>query len=106
MKEYICKKKWIKKKWKDLDILIIDEISMMTPELFDKLEEVARLVLHSSKRFGNIQLILSGDFLQLPAIGTEKYCFDSDAWHNCIDHVVYLDNIIRQFLFIFNKLFF
>jgi ATP-dependent DNA helicase PIF1 len=35
---------WLKKRWLKLECLIIDEISMMSPDLFDKLEEIARII--------------------------------------------------------------
>jgi intein/homing endonuclease len=58
----ILKKPYLRKRWKDLEVLIIDEVSMLTPILFDKLEEIARTVRRSDKPFGGIQLILTGDF--------------------------------------------
>lgn len=58
----ISKRSYLRKKWKDLEVLIIDEVSMLSPILFDKLEEIARNVRHNPKPFGGIQLILSGDF--------------------------------------------
>ena len=51
-----------KRRWRELDVLIIDEISMMPPDLFDKLEEVARHVRNTKKVFGGIQLVICGDF--------------------------------------------
>ena len=63
-----------KTRWLKLETLIIDEVSMMSPELFDKLELMARLIRKSknvletseddnyNKPFGGIQLVLSGDF--------------------------------------------
>ena len=64
--------------WKKCRTLIIDEISMVDADYFDKLEAVARAVRKSSKPFGGIQLVLCGDFLQLPPVskdGNKKYCF-------------------------------
>ena len=51
-----------KMNWKRMDMLIIDEISMLNPDLFDKLEEIARLIKKNDKPFGGIRLLLSGDF--------------------------------------------
>ena len=64
----IKKKRYLKDRWMQVEILIIDEISMMSPVLFDKLEKVARMVRRSTERFGGIQLIITGDFLQLPCV--------------------------------------
>lgn len=97
-----------KRKWTDLDVLIIDEVSMLSPELFDKLEKVAGIVRKRNrllanapsikeKPFGGIQLILCGDFLQLPVVnGNDSFCFEAEKWKECIQRVVYLNEIVRQ----------
>jgi ATP-dependent DNA helicase PIF1 len=85
-----------KKKWTDLDVLIIDEISMLSPELFDKLERLARLVRKIDKPFGGIQLVLTGDMLQLPCVESEDFCFEAKSWNKCIDNIIYLKEIFRQ----------
>ena len=98
--ENICTKifsrSFLYKRWKDLEVLVIDEISMLSPILFDKLEEVARTVRHNEEPFGGIQLILSGDFCQLPCIKSDNFCFEANSWTKCIDHTVYLTEIMRQ----------
>ena len=98
----IVKKKFLRDKWNAIDTLIIDEISMLTADLFDKLEELARRIRKSDLPFGGIQLILSGDFCQLPPIGvssdTEYFCFEAFGWRDCIplESVMMLKTIIRQ----------
>lgn len=71
--------------WRKCQCLIIDEISMIDGEFFDKLETVARAVRKSRKPFGGIQLVVCGDFLQLPPVardGEEKsFCFQ--VLHSC-----------------------
>lgn len=47
------------------DILIIDEISMLSAELFEKINIICQKIRKSSKLFGGIQLVLTGDFYQL-----------------------------------------
>ena len=64
--------------WKKCQCLIIDEISMIDADYFDKLEAVACAVRKSKQPFGGIQLVLCGDFFQLPPVtkeGEKKYCF-------------------------------
>jgi ATP-dependent DNA helicase PIF1 len=92
----ILEKSWLKKKWKDLEVLIIDEVSMMNPELFDKLEKVARIIKNSNKPFGGIQLILSGDLLQLGSVDSEEFIFEAKSWDKCIEKTIYLTENIRQ----------
>ena len=84
------------KRWRELQVLIIDEISMLDPELFDKLENLARLVRKNERPFGGIQLVLTGDFLQLPAVSSDEFCFQSKSWKSCVDEVVYLTENFRQ----------
>jgi ATP-dependent DNA helicase PIF1 len=81
--------------WKLLQILIIDEVSMLSVELFDKLERIARIFRENENPFGGIHLVLSGDFLQLPCIGGE-FCFKSAKWKSCIPKVICFDEILRQ----------
>ncbi len=66
-------------KWLLIDILIIDEISMVGGGFLDKLDYVAQRIRRNKLPFGGIQLILSGDFLQLPPI-KEKWAFQSVLW--------------------------
>ena len=92
----ILSKSYLKKRWKNLSTLIIDEISMMDPDLFDKIEEIARKIRNSEEPFGGIQLILSGDFCQLPVVKKKEYCFEAKSWNNCVKNIVCFDEIIRQ----------
>lgn len=79
-----------KRAWIDLEFLIIDEISMLSAELLDKLEYIARHVRNCDKPFGGVQLLFSGDFLQLPTINGE-FCFKAICWEklNLIPFVLY-----------------
>jgi ATP-dependent DNA helicase PIF1 len=94
----IKKKRDIYRKWLSLDVLIIDEISMLNPLLFDKIEYLARIIRGNSKPFGGIQLILSGDFFQLPCVNSDDFCFEAKSWNSCIqkENYVYLNENFRQ----------
>lgn len=85
----------IKKKWDDLDILVIDEISMLSDELLIKLNEVAKQIRANKKPFGGIQLVFAGDFLQLPCI-KGNFCFECDDWLECSFITFHLTKILRQ----------
>ena len=54
--------KFSKALWKSTDILVVDEVSMLSLKLFNKLNEIGKAILGNSKPFGGIQLIFSGDF--------------------------------------------
>lgn len=100
----IKKRREILKRWRDLNILVIDEISMLSPVLFDKLENLARVIRRNELPFGGIQLILSGDFLQLPVVGdSNSFCFEATSWSKCVKHIIYFDENFRQEDLVFNK---
>lgn len=89
----------LKYKWKNLRVLIIDEISMIDGKLFTKLCELARIVRESPRPFGGIQLICTGDFFQLPPVSkdnTGQYCFQSPMWSKTINRTVVLQQVFRQ----------
>ena len=96
LEQKIKSKKFLWNRWRKLECLIIDEISMMCPKLFDKLESLARKLRDSRRPFGGIQLIVAGDFLQLPVVKSDAFCFESERWSSCITNTVYLEEIIRQ----------
>ncbi|GJE87803.1 ATP-dependent DNA helicase PIF1 [Phanerochaete sordida] len=87
-------------RWLDCRVLIIDEISMLDGALLDKLEHIARFIRESSKPFGDIQLVLSGDFLQLPPIGNSGqaavFAFKSQCWKRCVERTLMLHTVFRQ----------
>lgn len=86
------------KKWQTLSTLIIDEVSMLSPELFDSIDKCFQKVRKNSKPFGGVQLVLSGDFLQLPVVKNDRFIFESDVWSKIItkENTIILDEIIRQ----------
>lgn len=84
------------KVWQSLDILIIDEISMLNPDLFDKLEFIARSIRKVDLPFGGIQLLLVGDFYQLPVVKCDRFVFESEYWDYCVHRTVILTEIKRQ----------
>jgi ATP-dependent DNA helicase PIF1 len=83
-------------KWKRLDVLFVDEISMLSIELFEKLEKLARAIRKNDLPFGGINLIFSGDYLQLPPINQDKLLFESEVFKICMTNTVYLKEIMRQ----------
>jgi len=95
----VSKNKNSKKRWIDTDCLVIDEISMLDADLFDKLNIVAKACKKSTKHFGGIQLILCGDFFQLPPVSKDKatkFCFEAECWKSVINHSIVLQTVFRQ----------
>ena len=68
-----------KGRWRAAWLLVIDEVSMLSQDLFDKLDYIGRVVRETDLPFGGIQLILSGDFLQNPPVKA-KFVFTSEKW--------------------------
>lgn len=100
----IKKNKFLKANWKGTDILVVDEVSMLSLKLFNMLNDIGKAIRGNPKPFGGIQLIFSGDFYQLPPVGdhlepdTQKFCFESDDW-NLVFHrncQIELKKIFRQ----------
>jgi ATP-dependent DNA helicase PIF1 len=96
MFEKISGKFFQKRRWMQTKVLIIDEISMLDPEILTKVEHIARLIKRNEKVFGGIQVILSGDFCQLPPVKISQFCFEADIWNKIVDESIYLKVIVRQ----------
>ena len=100
----IKKNKFLKSVWKETDVLVVDEISMLSLKLFTMLDEIGKAVRGKQQPFGGIQLIFSGDFYQLPPVGdylepdTQRFCFESDHWNYTFkrDSQIELKKIFRQ----------
>lgn len=89
---------------KKVRVLIVDEISMMSKKLFEVLDSALRIVKKVESPFGGVQIIFTGDFFQLPPVGSAKdvescqFAFESDRWKSTfrIDNHVVLKHIFRQ----------
>jgi ATP-dependent DNA helicase PIF1 len=100
----IKKNKFAKSLWKCTDILVVDEVSMLSLKLFNILNEIGKSIRGNQKPFGGIQLVFSGDFFQLPPVGdrdeldTQRFCFESDDWNSVFhrDCQIQLVKIFRQ----------
>ena len=100
----ILKNRNAKANWKAIDILIIDEVSMMSQKIFELLDAVGRACRKNSRPFGGIQVIFAGDFYQLPPIGnkdeieTANFCFESVLWLETfpLENHIQLLHIFRQ----------
>lgn len=89
-----------KKRWENVQALIVDEISMLDGGLFDVLESMARRIRRNETPFGGIQLIICGDFCQLPPVTRNpeslKFAFDAKTWRKCVPNVTMLTKVFRQ----------
>jgi len=78
-----------------LDVLIIDEISMMNDLLLEKINDLLCLIKKSKLPFGGIQFIFLGDFCQLPPV-SGNYCFLSKIWNELKLNIIILNELMRQ----------
>ena len=91
-----------KKNWLAAQVLILDEVSMLSLKLFETLELIGRKCKISQKPFGGIQVIFSGDFFQLPPVGnsdditTSQFCFESEKWNEVFKNQLQLTTMFRQ----------
>jgi ATP-dependent DNA helicase PIF1 len=91
--------------WKTTQVLIIDEVSMMSVKIFDILNKIGQTMRRNHyEPFGGMQIIFIGDFYQLPPVGkytepeTTMFCFQSANWFSTFskkNHIV-LKTLFRQ----------
>ena len=83
-------------KWlRETDVLLIDEISMLSKRTFEIIQYVSQNVRNSDLAFGGIQVLAFGDFLQLPPIANSSdsgnYAFQSVMWTKTFPHQIILN---------------
>jgi ATP-dependent DNA helicase PIF1 len=112
-----------KKRLEETDVLIIDECSMLSSDLLEKLDAIAREIrfdgLFRDEPFGGMQIIKFGDFYQLPPVerlserGSDNqmrsFCFESQVWSDLglSENFIVLKQVQRQenveFITLLNK---
>jgi len=102
--EYFCQnlieKKYLQTRFNKLKVLIIDEISMVSPEIFSSIDKIIQAFKQNNEPFGGIQVILSGDFFQLPPISRvfkeKRFAWQSPSWKDLDLQTCYLEKKFRQ----------
>lgn len=79
----------------------VSVVSMVDGDLFDKLDRIGRSIRSSERPFGGIQIVLSGDFFQLPPVSRDyrnpaKFAFESRAWKEAVKETIILTRVFRQ----------
>jgi len=87
--------RYVRKRWCEVEILILDEVSMLSDIVFDLLDDIGKKTRKNSRPFGGIQLVFSGDFYQLPPVDAE-FCFSSPKWKTAFPVSVVLQKMFRQ----------
>ncbi len=102
--KYVLKNKRAIRNWRRVDVLVLDEISMLSLKIIDLLDTIAKRIRYSTKPFGGIQLIFTGDFYQLAPIETfgepetGQFCFEWNGWYSTfpLEQHVILHTMFRQ----------
>ncbi|OGD69563.1 hypothetical protein A3I18_00315 [Candidatus Campbellbacteria bacterium RIFCSPLOWO2_02_FULL_35_11] len=96
----LLQKSHLAKRFQNTKVLIIDEVSMLHHYRLDLIDKVCRAFRQKDLPFGGMQIILSGDFFQLPPISknNEGFCFINKAnvWNDMDLKICYLDEQYRQ----------
>ena len=98
----LARKQFLADRLKETAVLIIDEISMLHAKQLNLVNEVLKHVRKKDAPFGGIQVVVAGDFFQLPPIGSkgesnrDKFAFMSEAWLDAKFHICYLSEQHRQ----------
>ncbi len=99
--ENMMEKQYLYKRFEKTKVLIIDEVSMLHHYRLDLIEWICRQFKRNEKPFGGMQVILSGDFFQLPPvtrgdISESEFAFKADSWQNSKLTICHLSEQHRQ----------
>lgn len=91
--------KFVRRRLQSTDVLVIDEISMVENHHFERLNHILKAARGSQEAFGGIQIIVTGDFCQLPPVKPFQYCYkcgkllhnENEETYTCVEHGKFLD---------------
>jgi ATP-dependent DNA helicase PIF1 len=96
----LLQKKYLNDRFSKLKILIIDEVSMISPEIFSAMDKILKSFKFTDEPFGGVQVILSGDFFQLPPVSKirkeKRFAWQAPAWRDLNLKTCYLEENFRQ----------
>jgi ATP-dependent exoDNAse (exonuclease V) alpha subunit len=97
--EELQKRNYLRKRLTDVKVLIIDEVSMLSKSTFENVDRILKAFKKNDEPFGGIQVVLCGDFFQLPPIGDGEdtdFIYKSSLWEDLDLKICYLDKPYRQ----------
>jgi len=101
--ELIQQKEHLHKSITKAKVLILDEISMISATTLDMVDRVVQMIRRDGRPFGGLQVVLVGDFFQLPPVmssqdtnNTKRFAFASKAWKELNLAICYLHTQHRQ----------
>tara|TARA_B110000285_G_scaffold232818_1_gene304900 strand:- start:4842 stop:6416 length:1575 start_codon:yes stop_codon:yes gene_type:complete len=100
----VLRNKHTVRRWQKAKGLILDEVSMLSKKIFEIIEKLARVIKKDTRPFGGMQVIFTGDFFQLPPVGTpgeedtNQFCFESLNWNSVFkpENHIELKTMFRQ----------
>lgn len=96
----ISSKEHVVRRLQKASVLIIDEVSMLSGEVLTMVDQILREVRHSDRAFGGLQVVLVGDFFQLPPVSkggrNASFAFESASWKALNPMTLYLEEQHRQ----------
>ena len=97
----LTSRSYLRKRIERTAVLIIDEISMLHHFRLDLVERIIRAFKKNNEFFGGLQIILAGDFFQLPPVSREneadaRFAYHCESWKNLGLSVCYLEEQHRQ----------
>ncbi|CAA6807879.1 MAG: putative helicase [uncultured Sulfurovum sp.] len=97
---FLLEKTYLKSRFSKLKVLIIDEVSMVSPEIFASMDKVLRAFKNNPEPFGGVQVVISGDFFQLPPVSKEfkekRFAWQVPVWKSLALKSCYLEEKFRQ----------
>ena len=103
----LSRKPYLQRRIQETKVLIIDEVSMIHGKRLDAIDKICRVIRGENTPFGGIQVVLTGDFFQLPPVSAARHSFDyvykSNVWREMNPHILYLESQYRQTDQAFNK---
>ncbi len=99
--ENLIEKNYLWRRMNNAKVLIIDEVSMLHDFRLDLVNRVLQVFKNNNKPFGGIQIILCGDFFQLPPVSREgepdsNFIYHSESWKEAGLKICYLEEQFRQ----------
>ena len=97
--EKVCGNRNAVDRWRTTQVLVIDEVSMIDGKLFTALAAIGKAVRGGSAAWGGLQLVLTGDFLQLPPVSVDRggqFAFEVAAWREARVATCVLTEVMRQ----------
>ena len=100
----VLRNKHTVRRWQKAKGLILDEVSMLSKKIFEIIEKLARAIKKDTRPFGGMQVVFTGDFFQLPPVGTSgeedtsQFCFESSKWNTVFksENHIELTTMFRQ----------